>query len=192
MQNKQHTEQELLAKLALSDRLVTAYIYNEYYPTVTKWIKSNGGEEADADDIYQEAIIVLYEKSQNDEFRLSCKIGTYLFAVSKHLWYKRVQLIKKGPTSFNEDEERGDWRYEDDIKAHNERESHYKQLDDAMEQLGEPCKSLLKAYYHKNMNMQEMAVHFGYTNPENAKTQKYKCLTRLKKLFYSVSDKITE
>jgi hypothetical protein len=33
--------------------------------------------------------------------------------------------------------------------------------------------------------MQELASEFGYTNADNAKNQKYKCLMRLKKLFFS-------
>ena len=51
--------------------------------------------------------------------------------------------------------------------------------------LGEPCKSLLEAFYLKKKSMQEIAGSFGYTNSENAKNQKYKCLMRLKKLFFS-------
>ena len=51
--------------------------------------------------------------------------------------------------------------------------------------LGEPCRSLLRAYYHDDKSMQQIAVAFGYTNPDNAKTQKYKCLTRLKKIFFN-------
>ncbi len=49
----------------------------------------------------------------------------------------------------------------------------------------EPCKTLLEAFYINKKNMQEIAATFGYTNAENAKTQKYKCLVRLKKLFFS-------
>lgn len=33
--------------------------------------------------------------------------------------------------------------------------------------------------------MQELALEFGYTNADNAKTQKYKCLVRLKKIFFA-------
>jgi hypothetical protein len=33
--------------------------------------------------------------------------------------------------------------------------------------------------------MQEIAASFGYTNADNAKNQKYKCLMRLKKLFFT-------
>ena len=79
--------------------------------------------------------------------------------------------------------------YEDDISVHRERESHYNQLDAALDQIGEPCRSLLKAYYHHDKNMQEIASDFGYTNPDNAKNQKYKCLARLRKLFYSMQAK---
>jgi DNA-directed RNA polymerase specialized sigma24 family protein len=58
-------------------------------------------------------------------------------------------------------------------------------MDRALNSLGEPCKSLLEGYYLKKMNMAELAEGFGYTNADNAKTQKYKCLMRLKKLFFS-------
>jgi len=33
--------------------------------------------------------------------------------------------------------------------------------------------------------MQEICERFGYTNADNAKNQKYKCLMRLRKLFFA-------
>ena len=33
--------------------------------------------------------------------------------------------------------------------------------------------------------MTDIAAEFGYTNADNAKNQKYKCLMRLKKLFFA-------
>lgn len=188
MRSQSHTEQELLKALAEGQRSATEDIYLQHYTTITKWIKSRGGAEADAADIYQEAMIVLYEKAQNEDFRLSCKVGTYLFAVSKHLWYKKLQKAQQlGQTTDSEQVE--ELAYTDDIKAHREREHHYQQLENALEQLGEPCRSLIKAFYHKDKSMQEIAMDFGYTNPANAKTQKYKCLNRLKKLFFEVQVK---
>ena len=58
-------------------------------------------------------------------------------------------------------------------------------MDRALNSLGEPCKSLLQGYYLKKMDMNALAAEFGYTNADNAKNQKYKCLMRLKKLFFS-------
>jgi hypothetical protein len=44
---------------------------------------------------------------------------------------------------------------------------------------------LLEGYYLNKKGMQELANQFGYTNADNAKNQKYKCLMRLKKLFFA-------
>lgn len=58
-------------------------------------------------------------------------------------------------------------------------------METSMSKIGEPCKSLLDAYYLQNKSMLDIAKEFGYTNADNAKTQKYKCLVRLKKLFFA-------
>ena len=176
-----NTDQHLLAQMATGDRKAAEEVYTRHADMICRWVVKNGGSGADATDIFQEAMMILFEKSQNEDFRLSCKIGTYLFAVSKHLWYKKIQQKQKDPDALPEEE---DWAYEDDINAHNEREAYYSQLQSALDQLGEPCSSLLKAFYHHDKNMQQIAAEFGYSNPDNAKTQKYKCLARLRKIFY--------
>lgn len=178
----------MLQGLAAGRPDATAQVYRQHYPTVLHWIQGSGGDEPDAADIFQEAMVVLFEKSGNPEFRLTCKIGTYLFAISKHLWFKKLERRKKQPIAYMDnggDEESRDWAYEEDVTSHEEREAHYGQLDAALEQIGEPCRSLLKAFYHQDKSMQQIAADFGYTNPDNAKTQKYKCLTRLKKIFFN-------
>lgn len=189
MQGSVITEQFLLSELSQGRREATEQIYNQHYDVITKWIINNGGSAADAADVYQESMVVLYEKSQDEQFRLSCKIGTYLFAVSKHIWFKKLSKKQTMPGALPENAGELEWAYEDDIKIHQERENYYAQLNAALEQIGEPCRSLLKAFYHEDKSMQQIAQGFGYTNPDNAKTQKYKCLTRLRKIFHNVQVK---
>lgn len=186
-----NTEQELLILLSKGDRQATEQVYKHHGKVITAWIQNHGGSSSDAADILQEAMVVLYEKSQHEDFRLTCKIGTYLFAIGKHLWYKKLQKQQRQPGILPESagDDDTDWAYEEDIKTHEERELHYEQLNNALEQIGEPCRSLLKAFYHKDKSMQEIAQEFGYTNPDNAKTQKYKCLNRLRKIFYNAQAK---
>lgn len=74
---------------------------------------------------------------------------------------------------------------EEEMEEHERKQQEFSILEHAIRHLGEPCKSLLEAYYVKHQNMQQIAEHFGYTNADNAKTQKYKCLMRLKKLFFA-------
>ncbi|HTN47324.1 MAG TPA: sigma-70 family RNA polymerase sigma factor [Flavipsychrobacter sp.] len=176
-----NTELQTLDALAKGSRQATEQVYRQHSKIVIGWIVQNGGEAADAEDIFQESMVILYEKVQSAEFRLSCKIGTYLFAVSKHLWYKKLRQNQR-TTLGGEDAQ--EIVYEEDVIGHEERELHYEQLDLALDKLGEPCRSLLKAYYQQDKSMQQIAADFGYTNADNAKTQKYKCLNRLRKLFY--------
>lgn len=175
------TEQQLLDALANSNRQATELIYRQHSKIVIAWIVQNGGDAVDAEDIFQEAMVILFEKSQSASFRLSCKIGTYLFAVCKHLWYKKW---KRGQRTVLGDDFTQEKAYEDDIVGHEERELHFEQLDQALDKIGEPCRTLLRAFYMQNKSMQDIAAQFGYTNADNAKTQKYKCLNRLRKLFY--------
>ena len=128
-------------------------------------------------------MIVLYEKARSGTFELSCQIKTYVYSVSRRLWLKRLQQANR----YNADIGNADGviPVEEDIEAHERRDAEFEMMDKAIQGLGEPCKSLLEAFYLRKMNMQEIAASFGYTNAENAKTQKYKCLMRLKKIFFS-------
>jgi DNA-directed RNA polymerase specialized sigma24 family protein len=73
---------------------------------------------------------------------------------------------------------------EEEIDNHNDRDIQFGKMESALQLLGEPCKTIMEDFYIKNRSMQEICERFGYTNADNAKTQKYKCLQRLKKLFF--------
>lgn len=181
MQSSLNIDQDILQQLSISDSATIEKLYKQHYKTLSSWIIKNGGDEEDAADICQESMIVLYEKSKDKTFSLTCKATTYLFAISKHLWYKKANSNKAHTFLGEEDDVAED--YQGDLKAHHERELHYEQLDHALQQIGEPCSKLLKLYYYGNKSMQEIAAELNYTNADNAKTQKYKCLARLKKIF---------
>ena len=65
-------------------------------------------------------------------------------------------------------------------------------MNNSLELLGEPCKTLIQDFYIHKKSMDEIAEKFGYTNADNAKTQKYKCLQRLKKYFFNKEIEINE
>lgn len=185
MYKELYIDQDILLKLSANDSATIEQLYTQHYKTISSWIMKLGGSEEDAADICQESMIVLYEKSKDESFRLSCKITTYLFAIAKHLWYKKAKSNLSNISLDDEQESNLEENYQSDINAHKEREAHYEQLEAALNMLGEPCSKLLKSYYYNNKSMQEIARDFEYTNADNAKTQKYKCLSRLKKIFYN-------
>lgn len=187
--NTIYTDRELIEGLSRNNNHAIREIYRLYQSMLTKWIITRGGAESDAYDIFQEGLMVLYNKAKDPAFLLTCKLSTYLFAVCKRLWFKKMDASSH--TSYiqemeqEEDDTVSEAQYSDDIELHQEKEFNFNLLEASMEQLGEPCNGLLKAFYIEEKNMQEIARQFGYTNAENAKTQKYKCLNRLKKLFFA-------
>jgi DNA-directed RNA polymerase specialized sigma24 family protein len=74
---------------------------------------------------------------------------------------------------------------EEAIEQHEQQNVDFTLMEKAMSGLGEPCKTLLEAFYLQKRTMTDIASQFGYTNADNAKNQKYKCLARLRKLFFA-------
>ena len=74
---------------------------------------------------------------------------------------------------------------DEDVEEYEKKDQEFAMMEKAIGSLGEPCKSLIEAFYIQKRNMQDIASQFGYTNADNAKNQKYKCLMRLKKLFFA-------
>lgn len=181
--NPENNEKILLQGLARNDKKAVETIYRENYSVIQSLIINNNGTADDAKDIFQEAMIVLYEKARSGHFELSCQIRTYVYSVSRRLWLKRLQQASR----YNGDIGNSDGivPVEEDIEEHTRRDAEFEMMEKAIQNLGEPCKSLLEAFYLQKKNMQEIASSFGYTNAENAKTQKYKCLMRLKKIFFT-------
>ncbi len=176
-------EKALLEGLANSDKKAIETIYQENFNSVQALIINNNGSADDAKDIFQDAIIVLFEKLKAGGFELNCQIKTFIYSVSRRLWLKRLQ--QQNRYSAPGDNMETVVSVEEDLDAHEQRNAEFEMMENAINHLGEPCKSLLEAYYLQKKNMQDIAAGFGYTNADNAKNQKYKCLMRLKKIFFA-------
>ena len=175
-------ERALLHGLATNDKRAVETIYRENYNMIQALVVNNNGSYEDAKDIFQEALIVLFEKVKSGNFELNCQIKTFVFSVSKRLWLKRLLLQNRFQVSEGNEEIVS---VDEELEEHERRNNEFVMMERAMSGLGEPCKSLLESFYLQKKNMQDIALEFGYTNSENAKNQKYKCLVRLKKLFFS-------
>ena len=175
-------ERALLEGLATNDKKAIETLYRENYNMIQALVMNNSGSYEDARDIFQEALIVLFEKVKSGNFELNCQIRTFVFSVSKRLWLKKLLLQNRFQISEGHEEVVS---VDEEMEEHERRNNEFVMMERAMGGLGEPCKSLLESFYLQKKNMQEIAQDFGYTNSENAKNQKYKCLMRLKKLFFS-------
>jgi RNA polymerase sigma factor (sigma-70 family) len=178
-----HTEEELLNAIRKKDSVALSVVYKTHFPMILYFVSNNNGTEQEAKDIYQEAIIVLYENALQPTFVLSCKIKTYLYSICRRLWLKR--LAEKGKYIGKVDDFESFIALEDEQSAMDERENQFQVMRQALVLLGEPCKTIMEDFFVHNLTMQQITDKMGYTNADNAKNQKYKCLMRLKKLFFA-------
>lgn len=179
------TDEQLLEGIRRGDTAAILQLYKMSYHSVEHFIVQNSGSEADAQDIFQEALIVLCEKVSQPHFMLTSSLNTLLYSICRRMWLKHLRDSKRhlDVDDFQEfiplEEENEDWEA---------MEQQRRAMHQAMEELGSPCKELLKAYYFEHRSMQQIADLFGYTNAQNAKNQKYKCLQRLKRCFFKILD----
>lgn len=175
-------EQELLKGLAQNDRQAVERIYVQNYATIEVFILNNNGSYDDAQDIFQEAMIVLYENAKRTDFLLTSQLKTYIYAIVRRLWLKRLQQQKYSREIIENIE--NVVVVDEALEEYQKRNLEFEIMHEALNNIGEPCKSLLEACYVQKKNMKEIAERFAYTNADNAKNQKYKCLMRLKKIFF--------
>lgn len=175
--------QSILLAIRNGEDQVIEAIYHRHHPVFLRWIVRQGGSPEDAEDIFQEAMMVLYEKAHQADFVLSCQLGTYLFAVGKNRWYKRRQQNQYQDLEVPLEGLEGE--VEEDGQRYEEKERYFERLEASLDALGSPCRELLRSFYFKGKSMDTIAEEMGYTNANNTKTQKYKCLLRLRKLFFA-------
>jgi DNA-directed RNA polymerase specialized sigma24 family protein len=83
---------EMLAGLKSRNEKILREYYKLYYGGIRHFVLKNSGNEEDARDLMQDLLLVLFQKVRSDSFKLTCSLGTYLFSVSRLLWFKELSL----------------------------------------------------------------------------------------------------
>jgi RNA polymerase sigma factor (sigma-70 family) len=164
----------------LKERKSSAFkqVYQDYFGMIKYFVLKNSGKEDDVSDVFQDGLVILYEKLNTPGFVLTCSLKTFLYAVCRLVWLKKLREQNRMPSSIKDIEKVEDIAVDDET----ERLEHSKMVlvEKALTKLGENCRQILEHFYYLKASMKDIALKFGYTNEDNAKNQKYKCLQRLK------------
>lgn len=159
------------------------YLYKQYYTMCVYFITKNSGTKTVAEDIFQDTMLVLYKNAQQENFELTCSVKTYIYSVMRNLWLKELKKRNKSLSVFDYEK----FVKVDDDETHlTEKNEQLNTIEIAMQQLGENCRRILQLFYFEKQNMEQIAAALNYTNADNAKNQKYKCLQQLKKQYNAV------
>jgi RNA polymerase sigma factor (sigma-70 family) len=174
---KMYSDQEILTGLKNRKRDVVLFITNEYLPMITHMINRMGGSNQDSEDIFQEALMSIINKIDNNKLILTSSFSTYLYAVCKNLRLCQIYQIKR------ENEYMYVYlkeMYYSEKETDKIREVREKRFWHYFEQLSDVCKQILQLY-HEKYSVKEIADELG--NTENyIRKRKYECKNRLAKL----------
>jgi RNA polymerase sigma factor (sigma-70 family) len=166
------SESEVFERIKRGDEKALEMIYKKYYRMMVKIVVSNSGTEEEARDIYQEALIVFWQKATSGNLVMTAKMSTYIYSICQNLWRKELDRKKR---LSNEEKDTP-------VTMDTESKERNSIVAKCIEQLGETCRKVLMYYYFEEMSMQDIADRLGFANTDTAKTKKYKCKKKLDEL----------
>ncbi len=89
------TEQEIFERICKGDEKTLEFLYKKYYRMMTKMVITNSGTEDEARDIYQDALIVFWQKATSGKLVMTSKISTYIYSICQNLWRKELDRKKR-------------------------------------------------------------------------------------------------
>ncbi|MCF8224866.1 MAG: sigma-70 family RNA polymerase sigma factor [Bacteroidales bacterium] len=168
-------ERKITEGIAAHDSKILLQVYKENFPYVRAYVENHGGNEQQAKDIFQEAMIIVYQKIKADKFQLYCKFSTYLYAVCKRLWIQdrkkwilRMNKLKEMPAVSEPEKQYG-----------NDDPDLARQLfDKYFTRLSPDCQKLLRLYFN-GLSMEEITTVMNMSNVHHTSDKKYRCKKKL-------------
>lgn len=190
---KKYDEEELVKGIRNHQTDILEYIYQHYFPLTEGYIIHHHGTREQAKDVFQEAMIILYKRIRSGDLELTCKFGTYLYAICKNIWIQErkkyllhSEKLRQHPLMVHDPGAERDPLLENHLS-----ELFHRHFND----LSEDCRKILRMYFN-NFTIEEIRAKMNYKNIHHAADRKYRCKKSLIKrivndpLFKRLKDEI--
>ena len=186
---KDFTDQSLIRSLrseANPDEAIR-YLYRSQFRLTAAYIKQNSGTEEDAEDIFQELVLVFIEILKKDKFRGESSVSTFLYALTRNIWLN--ELNRRGKSKRRDEIfEKAKDKSDPDVSLLIADRETKMQLMEVVDKLGETCKKILLAFYFENLAIREILQTLNYENEQVVRNKKYKCLKQLEQMMMAEPD----
>ncbi len=173
-------EQDILERIKKGDENAIIVVYDNYRKEFIQWCSNNyGTDEDEAADLFQDSVVAFYYNVRNQRLNeLTSSLKTYLFAIGKNLALKRLNRESRMVVDHDVLELNSSIVPEDLF----ENSEKKKVVSALLNEMGEPCRSILKLFYFDRFAMDAIAARLGYKNEHVVKSQKLRCFNTLKKM----------
>jgi len=170
-----YIEESLLEGIRLHDSDTLEYIYKKFYPSVKAFVNNNSGNDDDARDVFQEAIVVIFRKVNDESFAITCSFKTYVYAIVKNLWLKELEKRKTSGVTLKTE---GDFEVAEETPIDGSfgdpKSERYKLYQKHFLTLSEDCQKVLRLFFAKQ-SLKEISQIMGFGSEKYAKKRKFQC-----------------
>ena len=168
----------LLQQLKTEDNASFQLLYKFYFPSVSYYVRQNMGNAEDAEDVFQEAITVLLQKVRQPQFVLTASLKTYLGAIAKNIWLKRLRDNKIISVENFDRYQQETSTFFPELKCEKTRED---KVSSWLAKITANCQRILKALFYHREPIESLMKKMGWKNRHVAANQQYKCIQQVKK-----------
>ncbi len=158
-------------------------VYVEYRLPFINFARKFQLEQDEILDIYQDTIIAMHENfisGKVEEMRSSIK--TYLFSIGKYKIYAYLRANRKMNLLNDKDlPKTAAQEYDFEINENPLTEQQVL-MRNGLEKMGGRCRNILELFYYRGLTIDEMRISEGYENNNTVKSQKSRCLKKLKEM----------
>ena len=178
MLNKVSFEQRIIADILSENEAkrnkALKILYKRFYPMVLRFVRQKNGTVNDAEDIFQDAMIVLYKNIRLGQFKGESALSTYLYGIAKNVWYRCLDR---------------EYRFSNILQSISEEDSsgiNRRALSDfvidLLDRLDEVCKEVLTRFYFDCSSYEQIMYIMGYGSSSSVRTRKHLCIKKLVKI----------
>ena len=171
---KRLSDEEIIAGIRKRDNRVLQYIYKNSFTPVRQLIINNAGSDNDAEDIFQEALIIIFKKiKEEQDFELTAAFTTYIYSISRLLWLKHLRNIKRIEIDpLNRDhEERIEFEEPSPVQDKDLRQAIFQR---ALLKIPEDCQRILRLS-GQDITSKEIARQLGFRSENYVRKRRHFC-----------------
>jgi RNA polymerase sigma factor (sigma-70 family) len=180
MYTASYTDAEIISGIKSGRKLdqVIGYIYREYYGLLERLVLQNSGNQADAEDVIQEVLIVFVEMVQKDKYQARASVKSFLYTLTRNLWISEIRR-RKSASRRNEAYENGRDTSQKDVSEYLAYKENQHFILSLFAALGDKCQRILTLFYFEEYTMKEILQETDFENEQVLRNKKYKCLKTL-------------
>lgn len=164
-----------LKALSNNDSVGIKKIYDLVFPKVLKFIIQNKGQLADAEDIFQKALIQITVRYKREPFTIKSSFEAYLFTACKNLWRRELNKSKNRVTDSGIVELKSE---ESDMALATLEQERWELFSEVLKTLSENCRKVLQLFFNKKSHA-IIANELGYSSELVVRQRVFKCKTKL-------------